>query len=92
MGTKLDPTDKSKVFGETLNALLENVIELEESDFRDCLVNDNYKGMLTTREIDKLQNWMDGIGKPGMPRETLLKCGHPYAKASVLWAMIADGE
>ncbi len=90
MSTKPDPTDTSKMFGSTLDDLLNSIFESERKDFDKQLHNKDFLAVLTARELKSIQRWWEADTFVKMPRVEMLKCGHPYALASVLWAVIRD--
>ncbi|MGE0528240.1 MAG: hypothetical protein AB7G93_13010 [Bdellovibrionales bacterium] len=94
MSTKLDPTDCSKVFGSSLNDVLASVIDNEQEDFEDCLFFGNFSH-LSEDDQQRLETWMTDFKEGNaeeMPRAELLRSGHIWALATVIWAMIADEE
>jgi hypothetical protein len=91
MSVRLDPTDKSKVFGQKLNDLLQAVIEFEEEDFKEQLEDLAYVEFMTPDEHTVLYEWVVSE-EPELPRDLLAKCPHQFASATLLFAMIEDGE
>ena len=92
MSTALDPTDKSKMFGNKLDDLLLAVQEFELEDFEEQLHELAYAEFMSLEEHTKLYEWVHTDNRDPVPIEILAKCPHQYAMATLLYAMIQKGE
>lgn len=94
MSTRLDPTDQSKLFGQTLLGVIDSVQELESSDCEDQLAQYAYSESMTERQQDRLRAWINDklVLRDSELKKLLYKCPHLYAMATLLRIMIREEE